>query len=619
MQMNLSRKKKKGISRQLFFLILIGIVIAGVLTYLVQYTISTRRIELSTGDRAADTAKEMISALKEYPAYEWLLSYWYENAEQLDVEYDIDFAGTTATEEKERIFTERHPDHSIHFLTREAVEALPDEDQKLYAEITYSLILARVNESKRNLGCNFLYLTATGADTSDQPYETQCFLMSGAEPGQVRGTAYEEIYPLGVTLPAGEDASESMRKAVEMATNSSPDSGTISGENLTSIGSYVDYYAYVDRIGDQVYLAGVTYNINNVISWIRVDAFKSTLLATLYQLLLLFLVMMWMNRFFIHPLKKILESIRTYTHSRDSAAAKREMDSILSEKRAVAVRENEIGQLAEDFTDLTTEIDTYVEEIRMVTSQQERYSAELNIAAKIQEQVLPKDFLADTGNHEFGLYASMTPAKEVGGDFYDFFFTDQNHLALVIGDVSDKGVPAALFMMAAKTLIGNLARMENSPARIMSLVNDQLCENNQSGYFVTVWLAMIDLRTGEGTAVNAGHENPAVCRAGSLYELVSDKHSIAIGVMPGVTFPQHAFRMNPGDQLFVYTDGVPEAVNNEDEQFGTNRMLEVLNRNRDTRPEILLGRMKEEIDAFAGEVPQFDDTTMMCFQYKGEE
>ena len=164
-----------------------------------------------------------------------------------------------------------------------------------------------------------------------------------------------------------------------------------------------------------------------------------------------------------------------------------------------------------------------------------------------------------------------------------------------------------------------MARMEESPAQILYHVNERLCENNEAGYFVTIWFALIDLTTGEGVAANAGHEYPAVCRAGGSYELIHDKHSMAVGTLPGIKFREHAFHMDPGDQLFVYTDGVPEAINKENEQFGTDRMLEVLNRNRDVAPETLLVRMKEEIDTFAGDVPQFDDTTMLCFHYKGTE
>ena len=591
--MKLPEKMKKGISAQLTYLIVIGIIVAGVLTYFFQYTFSRRRVIADTGIRAEESALELISTLREYPAYEWLLSYWYEHADQLEVEYDTDFDSGTVTEEKERIFAERQPDLSFRYLDQEEIASLPDEDQKLYAEIAYSWILARINESKRNQGCDYLYLTETGTDTSERPYETQCFLMSGADPDAVRG--------------------------MEMALEDQPDSHKVSGESLAGAGNYVDYYACVAVIGDHAYLAGVTYNIKSLLSKIRMDALKSTLLAALYQILLLWIVMQRVSMYIIIPLKKILKIIRSYTHTRDSAAVEEGMTDVLAGKKGMAVRQNEIGQLAEDFTALTKEIDEYTEEIRTVTSQKERYKTELNIASQIQAQVLPKDFFTISENHAFELYASMTPAREVGGDFYDFFFTDQEHLALVIGDVSDKGVPAALFMMTAKALIRNLAKMEKSPAKVLSHVNDQLCENNDSGYFATVWLALIDLTTGEGISVNAGHEYPAVCRAGGSYELIRSKHSISIGVMPGISYREHTFRLDPSDQLFVYTDGVPEAVNQEEKPFGTERMLDVLNRNRDAGSKELLMRVKEEIDAFAGDIPQFDDTTMLGFRYNGTD
>ncbi len=615
--MKLKRRMKRGISAQLIYLIVIGVLVAGVITYFLQYSVSHRRVRVAMGERAAETAREMVSALHEYQAYEWLLPYWYENADRLEVEYDADFRSGTVTEEKERLFAKRHPDLSIRYLSREEVEALPEEDQKLYAEIAYSWILSRVNESKRILGCDYLYLSVTGTDASDHPYHSQCFLMSGADPGAVRGTAYGEVYTLGVTVPVEKgNAADSMRGAVELFEDQAG-SDKVSGEALTGAGNYVDYYTCVAMVGEEAYFAGVTYDIKSLISQIRIDTLRSTLLAALYQILLLWIVMRHVSLYMIRPLKKILGSIRAYTRTRDSASAERDMTEVLSGKKAMAIRQNEIGQLAEDFTSLTKEIDDYVEEIRTVTSQKEKYHTELNIASQIQEQVLPKDLPDVPAKNAFHLHASMIPAREVGGDFYDFFLTGQDQLALVIGDVSDKGVPAALFMMIAKTLIRNFAKVENSPAQIISNVNDQLCENNESGYFVTVWFALIDLTTGQGTAVNAGHEKPAVCRAGDSYELIYNRHCLPLGCVQGLKYREQTFQMNPGDQLFVYTDGVPEAVNQGNEQFGTDRMLEVLNRNKNVRPEEILSRMKSEIDAFVGDVPQFDDTTMLCFQYKG--
>ena len=617
------KKKKRGLSAQITILIILGVLLVGVITYFSQYYVSIKNVKTDITQQAEQAILETISAVREYPAYEWLLSYWYKNADHLDVEYDAGFKGGTATTQKLKQFQERHPELQIRYMTSEVADALSDEDQKLYAEIVYSWILDRVDESKKNLGCDFLSLLVTDTEDAEHPYGKQCFLMSGADKDAERGTQYGQVYTLGVTtsVDRNDTAADSMKRAVEakLADWPDPDSGKAVGEDPSSAGSYLDYYQCAALIGKQAYLVSASYNIEKMTSLIRVKTLKSTLLAALYQFLLLELVMVHLIRYVIQPLKKIIKNIRVYSETRDSAAVQANMTEILSGKRGRAVRENEIGQLAEDFSSLTEDIDDYVEQIKTVTSQKEKYETELSIAAQIQEQVLPDELPQNPGRDKYELCATMAPAREVGGDFYDYFFIDEDHIALVIGDVSDKGVPAALFMMIAKTLIENHAKMGESPAEVISHVNDQLSENNKAGYFVTVWFAVIDLTTGRGVGINAGHEHPAVCQAGGKYELIRYKHSRMIGVMPGMNCIEHEFRMNPGEKLFVYTDGVPEAVNKDNEQFGTDRMLDVLNRNIDAKPEELLARMKAEIDAFAGEVPQFDDTTMLYFHYKGEK
>ena len=612
-------QKKRGLYTQISLLIVIGILTASIVTYLSQYKVSEDAIRLTTENRAKAAALELISAVKEYPAYKWLLTCWYEHADRLDVEYDADFESGTVTEQKQKIFSEQHPELLLHYISQEQIKALPEQDQKLYAEIVYAWILTRINKIKQNLGCDYLFLIVTDTEEGTRPFGEQCFLMSAADPNSRRGSDYEDVYNLGVTVSVPDESSiaAGMRKAAGKFLEEKTDSRHKPGEDLAVAGDYLDYYECLDLVGDQAYLAGVTYNMKQLTSQIRIETLKSTLLDAGYQFLLLEIVMCHVLLYVIRPLKKILKSIRRYTKTREGALVRQDMSGILSGNMAMAVRENEIGQLAGDFRDLTTEIDDYVERIRTITSQKEKYETELSIAAQIQSQVLPKSFPAFPERNEFELYATMSPAREVGGDFYDYYFVDQDHLALVIGDVSDKGVPAALFMMIAKTLIKDHAKMGECPAEIISHVNDQLSERNETGFFVTVWFALIDVRTGEGRSVNAGHEHPAFCRAEDSYELIRYRHNPVIGTIPGLKFRERGFKMNPGDRFFVYTDGVPEAVNHENTQFGTGRMLEVLDRNLNAKPKDLLRRMKEEIDDFCGEVPQFDDTTMLFFQYLG--
>ncbi len=246
-----------------------------------------------------------------------------------------------------------------------------------------------------------------------------------------------------------------------------------------------------------------------------------------------------------------------------------------------------------------------------------RIGAELTMATDIQASQLPRLFPAFPNIPEIDVFASMTPAKEVGGDFYDFFLVDENHIGFVMADVSGKGIPAALFMMISRVLIKSRLQNGESPGKALESVNDHLCENNDTGLFVTVWTAVLDIRTGKGLASNAGHEHPAIRRAGGKYELVTYKHSPAVAAIEGIGFKEHEFELAPGDSLFVYTDGVAEATNANNELFGTDRMLEVLNRNPDALPEQVLSGVMDGINEFVAGAEQFDDITMLCLRYNG--
>ena len=279
---------------------------------------------------------------------------------------------------------------------------------------------------------------------------------------------------------------------------------------------------------------------------------------------------------------------------------------------------DEIQVLSENLLKLEIGINEYIDNLTEVTAEKERIGAELNVATQIQADMLPSIFPAFPERSEFDIYATMTPAKEVGGDFYDFFLVDDDHLAMVMADVSGKGVPAALFMVIAKTLIKNRTQMGGSPAEILGYVNEQLCEGNEAELFVTVWLAVLEISTGKGMAANAGHEHPVIRRGDGSFELIKYRHSPAVATMEGIKFREHEFEMHPGDCLYVYTDGVPEATNSEDELFGCDRMLDALNQKPQASTQELLFGVKEKIDAFVGEAPQFDDITMLCLDYYGK-
>ncbi len=242
---------------------------------------------------------------------------------------------------------------------------------------------------------------------------------------------------------------------------------------------------------------------------------------------------------------------------------------------------------------------------------------ELNLATDIQASMLPSIFPAFPSRKEFDLHASMDPAKEVGGDFYDFFMIDDDHLGMVIADVSGKGVPAALFMMSSKILIADHASMGGLPSEILSRVNKQINETNKANMFVTVWLGILEISTGKLTTANAGHEFPII-NVNGKYELLKDKHGIAIGALPKAKYKDHELMLKKGDSVFVYTDGVAEATDSKNELFGTERTIEALNALPPgiSQKEVLEG-VRAAVDAFVKEAPQFDDLTMLGFKYYG--
>ena len=247
-----------------------------------------------------------------------------------------------------------------------------------------------------------------------------------------------------------------------------------------------------------------------------------------------------------------------------------------------------------------------------------RLETELTMASSIQTDMLPNIFPAFPERSEFDVYAKMDPAKEVGGDFYDFFLVDDDHLCIIIADVSGKGVPAALFMMASLIILSNHAKMGKTPAQILTDTNETICSNNREEMFVTVWLGILEISTGKLTASNAGHEYPAIKKAGGLFEFRKDKHGLVIGGMDGMKYKNYEVQMEAGSKLFLYTDGVPEATNGNNEMFGTERTLEALNRDPDADPETILKNVRRSVDGFVRDAEQFDDLTMLCVEYMGK-
>ena len=321
-------------------------------------------------------------------------------------------------------------------------------------------------------------------------------------------------------------------------------------------------------------------------------AYADILLVSTVYVLISFLV----QRIVVNNLNLVNKSLNKITHG--------DLNEVVNVKSST-----EFASLSNDINQTVGVLKGYI------AAAEKRYEQELELARTIQESALPKNFTFP--RDDFEIYATMDPAKEVGGDFYDFFFTDKNKLALVIADVSGKGIPASLFMMRGKTAVKGFAEAGMSPAEILERANNALCEGNDAEMFITAWIGIIDLKTGLMQCANAGHEYPTIKRLNGEFELLKDKHTMPLAAMPGIRAKQYEVQLEPGDRLFVYTDGVPEAINEQTEQYGDERMLKVLNRDKDLPMEQILPDVRQDISDFAGNAEQFDDITMLGFTYKG--
>ena len=318
-------------------------------------------------------------------------------------------------------------------------------------------------------------------------------------------------------------------------------------------------------------------------------------------------ISLYIRRKYVKPVRKISEEAARFAKDNQKGDPLEGISNL-----------REIHNLATSIDKMETDMVRYIDNLTQAAVEKERIGTEMNLAKDIQANSVPTEFPPFPDRKEFDIYAVMDPAREVGGDFYNFGFIDDDHLALVIGDVSGKGVPAALFMMVSNILITNTATMGKTPADVLEAVNNSLFEHNTVEMFVTIWLGILEISTGKIIAANAGHEYPAVMTNGR-FSLLKDKHGFVAAGMRDMKYTNYEIQLQPGDKLFVYTDGVPEATNEAEELFGTDRMIDVLNKDPEASPEKILANITEGINDFVKDAEQFDDLTMLCLEYRGKE
>ena len=273
-----------------------------------------------------------------------------------------------------------------------------------------------------------------------------------------------------------------------------------------------------------------------------------------------------------------------------------------------------------EFDSLSNDINATVDTLkRYIKEAEERIDAELAFAKAIQHSALPSVFPPYPSRKEFEIYATMHTAKEVGGDFYDFYFIDDDNLAFLMADVSGKGIPAAMFMMTSKTIIKSCAESGMSVEEVFTVANEKLCEGNDAGMFVTAWMGILNTKTGKVLFANAGHNPPLVKHADGTYEYLKTRPSLFLASMEGIRYRKNELELAPGDAIYLYTDGVTEATDANDKLYGEERLHSILEKHKDAPMQVICDEVKRDVDAFVGEAPQFDDITMLALRYFGKE
>ncbi len=370
------------------------------------------------------------------------------------------------------------------------------------------------------------------------------------------------------------------------------------------------YEPIYDSRGEAVSTVGVDIDMNKVMADRTQFLSRMVIYSVLITILACALGVILIRRMAVKPIEALSAESKRFTDE----------ESGYSKESVIALdihSHDELEDLCDNIRTMQEKILEYIDNITKVTAEKERIGAELNVATQIQASMLPRIFPPFPDRPEFDLFASMDPAKEVGGDFYDFFLIDDRHLALVMADVSGKGVPAALFMAISKTLIKDRGLESYDPAKVLSNANDQLAEANDEGLFVTVWLGIVDLTTGVVNFSDAGHEYPVIIHPDGTTELVkAKKKKPPVATMEGIPYITSTVTMAPGDMLFLYTDGVPEATNASDELYGMERLEAVLQKSYTLPVNELLPAVRRDVDAFVGAAPQFDDLTMLAIKLK---
>ena len=466
-----------------------------------------------------------------------------------------------------------------------------EELDKLAAENEYKQTKEKIEALRENMGANdvFLFVLDTNELTSysgtKENWNPICYIFDSY-------TVPEYSYTLGGIGGFNPDYIEEL--------NTIAVTGSRSDNYFFSNGDYGYNTAAIEPVLDEngkvFAMAAVEIPMVTLQTALRQYLIYAVLVTVGIIVLFMLIYMIYLYCFVVRPINQIAQGTEAFVKNNNH----------MPEQLLRIKTHDEIQTLAESFIKMEKDIVEYTENLTAITAEKERVNTELSVATRIQANMLPSIFPAFPERKEIDIYATMNPAKEVGGDFYDFF----------MADVSGKGVPAALFMVIGKTLIKDHTQSGKDLGEVFTEVNELLCESNSEGLFITAFEGVLDLASGEFRFVNAGHEIPYICIKGGKFEPHKIRAGFVLAGMEGMRYKCGEMRLDVGDKIFQYTDGVTEATNANNELYGMERLTDILGENSALSPAELLPKIKEDIDRFVGEAPQFDDITMLCLEYK---
>ena len=545
-------------------------------------TVSAFSSFLSTiSDAHSSEMYAVTEVMDRYEAMPWLMEYWQRNARRIKINRYAD---------NERLYATLSKDN-VRRVTVEEVERLSPELQYLFANECYIRIAEAYDAAMKDLSMNELFLIVP------ERADRALVIFDGRRND-------DGSYRLGEMVDL---------RSLEKCWNNYSIASSQNYMNWTwlrftekdEFGFHLDYVYSDDR--EPAYLCDKIRSGEVYAQMSAAENFRRQVLVFFVVLVVVVLIILYIA--LVKPLIRMRRSLNSYRKDKDT-------EKLTDGLSGITVR-NEIGMLAEEFSAMAQEMEHYTEEVAELAGKQERVNTELRMASLIQEAVLPSAFPAFPDRTEFDLYALMDPAKAVGGDFYDFFLVDDTHLAILIADVSDKGVPAALFMMSSKNLINYRAKQGGTPGEILSEINNQICSSSVTEMFVTVWMGILDTATGRMVCTNAGHEFPILRGEDGVFRIYKDPHSFVVGGYENVRYKDYELELKPGDAIFVYTDGVPEANNSAEEFYGVERLEKALNEVALAPPKEILKSVRKDVEEFVQDAEQFDDLTMLCLVYKG--